>query len=558
MSRLRACLVLSALAGLVPSCTATAEPAGIALRDPYGLIDDVIGSSNTLRLFVLPSETYACQGDGSITPDIPEEVELGMFPDAIVDITLMADTASDTASGEARVPVGNWTVFVRGKGTDPVSMVPNSVIAVGCATVEMLGAGETREVPIVLQPRSGMGVCGDGILSPDEQCDTPGMNDCSATCTTNAAPLNNATTSGLQTAPRLAGRAGFRTVGVFDARPNAGFRLLDPNGRTITSPGALTNDVAVDDVLGGMSLPGEQLGGQPAIASDGRIAVPVVDFAMPADTDVRVVFMDQDRNLVGSPAHVRMTRTMHQRRPSAAYAGTALLVAFEDLGSATGISTTFFAAGSTTASGEARSAGQAGATEPALAGHDAGFVLAFTQGGDVYFQRFGADGSPTDAMGRPVLETSTGTQDQPAIASLANGTFVVAWREGDVASGDGAGTSIRARIFGSDGMPRGAAFVVNTTTAGDQATPAVAGADGRFCFAWQSGADVRAAVFGENGMRLLNRERPPAAADFVVGAGTATLPTVAAIGSGTDGAWLIGWAAPTDGTGDVLTRRYPR
>jgi hypothetical protein len=422
----------------------------------------------------------------------------------------------------------------------------------------MLGAGETREVPITLQPRSGMGVCGDGILSPDEQCDTPGMMICSATCTSVAAPLNTVTTTGLQGAPRLAARATFRSVGVFDTRPNAGFRLLDANGGTIVTPGALTNDVSVDDILGGMSLPGEQQAGQPAIASDGRIAVPIIDFAMPADTDVRVVFVDQDRNLVGSPAHVRMTRTMHQRRPSAAYAGTALLVAFEDLGSATGISTTFFASGSTTASGEARPAGQAGATEPVLAGHDAGFVLAFTQGGDVYFQRFGADGSATDAMGRPVLETSVGTQDQPAIASLANGTFVVAWREGDVGSGDGAGTSIRARIFATDGMARGMPFVVNSTTAGDQAAPSVSGADGRFCFAWENAGEVRARVFGENGMALLNRERPPAAVDFSVATGMASAPSVAAVGSGSTGGWLIGWAAPTDGTGDVLIRRYPR
>ena len=556
MTRRRALWSLPLLA-LAPSCTAAPEAAAVALRDPYGLIDDVVGSGNSLRLYVVPSEAYGCSGDGSVTPEIPD-VPAGAFGDAIVDITLDADPATDSAGGEARVPVGNWTIFVRGKGTDPVSMVPNSVIAVGCATVEMLGAGETREVPIVLQPRSGMGVCGDGILSPDEQCDTPGMRTCAADCTTSPAPFNVMTTTGLQTAPRLAARAGFRTVGVFDSRPITGFRLLDPNGFTIVTPAALANDVSVDEILGGMSLPGEQLGGQPALAADGRIAVPLTDFAMPADTDVRVVFIGQDRNLVGGPAHVRTARTMPQRRPVAAFSGNALLVAFEDVASATGISTAFFAAGATSTTEEARPAGQAGASEPALAAHDAGFVLAFTQGGDVYFQRFDADGAALDAMGRPVLESAGGTQDQPAVASLGGGTFVVAWREGDVAAGDGAGTAIRARVFGSDGAARGAAFVVNSTTAGEQASPSVAAADGRFCFAWQSGGEVRGAFFGENGMRLLSRERPPAAADFLVAAGGASLPSVVAVGTGADAGWLVGYAAPTDGTGDVLTRRYPR
>lgn len=552
--------LLGLASGSVPSCVAAPRGAPVALRDPYGLIDDVIDTGHALRLLVLPAASYACNADGTTVPAIVDPP--AMFPEAIVDITLTADGATDSASGEADVPVGNWTILVQGDGTDPVSMVPNTLIATGCASVEMLGAGETREVSITLQRVSGMGMCGDSILSPDEQCEGPGTLDCSATCQTVAAPLNNQTTTGTQSSPRFGARTGRRVAAVFDSRPDGVLRLLDANGRNLTSPGALERDRTVDAILGdggASALMGEQIAGNPAVASDGRIAIPLVDFAMPADTDVRLVLLDENRAVLGGGAiHVRTARTMSQRDPSVGFTGTgALMVVFEDLASATGLSATFFAAGSTTPMGEAVPVGGTGGTEPALAAHDAGFVIAYTAAGDVFFQRFGADGTATDAAGRPVLTTATGTQDQPTIAALANGTFAVAWREGDVGSGDGAGTSIRARVFAADGTARGEAFVVNSTTAGDQSSPAIAGADGRFTFAWQSGSELRGAFFGENGMRLLNRERPTNANDFVIGVGNPTNPlvSVAAVGSGADAAWVFGWSDP--GT-DVLFRRYAR
>jgi len=541
---------------LVPSCVASPEGNVVALRDPFGLIDDVIAAGNPLRLYVLPADTYACNGDGRVSPDQESDV----FADAITDITLTPDGATDSARGEANVPVGSWTVLVRGRGTDPVSMVPNQIIATGCASVENLENGETREVSLTLQQVTGSGICGDAILSPDEQCEPPGSATCDATCQTIAQVLNNATTAGPQVAPRFAARSGHRTAAIFDSnRTDTVLRLLDPSGANITSPGALERDATLDTILGGaMSLAGVQLGGVPAVAPDGRLAIPVTDFVVPTDTDVRMVFLNEDRTTIpgGAGVHLRMTRTMHQAEPRAAYSGTgALLVAFEDVASATGLSATFFAASSIAPSGEATPVGAAGGSEPALAGLESGFVLAFTAGGDVFFQRFGADGSPTDASPVAVLDTAPGTQDQPVVAALGTGVFAVAWREGDVASGDSAGTAIRARIFGADGVARGAAFVVNTTAPGDQVTPTVAAADGRFLFAWQSGAEIRARFFGENGTGLLNRERMPTATDFSVGSGTATAPTSCAV----DGAsWLIGWTVPSDGAGEVLFRRYPR
>lgn len=565
--RSRRSIPLTALAvglALVPSCIAAPDAAVVALRDPYGLIDDVAAAGNGLRIYVLPLATYTCSTDGVITPDIPDDAEPGSIADAVVDITVTVDTATDTATGEARVPVGDWTVLVEGRGVDPVSMRSDFVIASGCTTVTMLSAGETRDVPVTLLPQTGMGLCNDGILSSDEQCEPASTPLCDATCRTIAQPLNNNTIAGTQGAPHLASRAGRRTVGTFDSLPDTVLRMLDADGLNITSPGALERDATIDTVLmssGLPNLPNTQLGGQPAVAPDGRIAIPLIDYAMgEPNSDVRLILLTADRMvLAGGAIHVKTSRAMAQRRPSAAFAGSGeLLVVFEDTAATTGISATHFAAGSTTPTAEAAAVGSSGGTAPVLAAHDTGFVMAFAAADDVFFQRFGASGTPTDATPVAVLETATGVQDQPAIAALGNGTFVVAWREGDLTAGDGAGTAIRARIFGADGMPDTAAFVVDSTTAGDQSAPAVGAADGRFFFAWQSSGDVRARIFDATGAALRNREPTPDTSDFLVASGTATTPSVAPAGAGMTAVWLVAYAAPTDGSGDVLFRRYPR
>src|SRR4051812_36494785 len=103
-------------------------------------------------------------------------------------------------------------------------------------------------------------------------------------------------------------------------------------------------------------------------------------------------------------------------------------------------------------------------------------------------------------------------QDQPEVAALADGRFVVAWQDYNPPPGATFSASeVRARIFNPDGTPSGAEFLVNTTQASIQNYPAVAGlSDGRFvvAFADQSGAGpgdtsgaVRAQLFNVDGSR---------------------------------------------------------
>ncbi len=127
---------------------------------------------------------------------------------------------------------------------------------------------------------------------------------------------------------------------------------------------------------------------------------------------------------------------------------------------------------------------------------DGGFVVVWSSAtspaGDTDFailgQRFDASGAPLGDE----LQVNTSliyVQSMPAVAGGDDGSFLVAWRSGDFASGgvDGDRYGIAARAFAGSGTPLGDELVVNTYTSGLQESPAVAAApDGRYLVAWQS------------------------------------------------------------------------
>jgi Ca2+-binding RTX toxin-like protein len=91
------------------------------------------------------------------------------------------------------------------------------------------------------------------------------------------------------------------------------------------------------------------------------------------------------------------------------------------------------------------------------------------------------------AIGSDFIVNSTGVvaQSSPAITALADGRFVIAWSSNDTA--DGSGGCIRARVFNNDGSSSIADFIINTTTDGDQFTPALTAlANGDFQVSWTS------------------------------------------------------------------------
>lgn len=540
-----AIVLLTALLG----CSAEARVTGMEIRDPLGLIDDVYMSGNSLRLVVLPAEAYPCEPTTGIVrgwSDASDAVAVGMAADAIVDISL---ERAETADHSVSVPSGSWTVLVRGRGDDTATGRMDVIIATGCspASVE---AGGTVEVSVLLAPVTVAGVCGDGILSRDEQCE--GGPACTA-CRTQPEPLN--TTTGITHARvRLGTRTGQRSAVVFEETrsggfPGIGLRLLDPDGRPLTIP-TLASDVPLD--MSGETLMGQQGAPAIAIAGDGRIAIALRDDP-PMMGDVRIGFWNpSNRMIAAASANVRTEAGGMQGNPAVAIAGSgATMVVFEDSRSSTGLSGRIVPMGSTMPAGPEAfevGTGRSGASSPAIAGTASGFIVAFAAGGDVFYQRFSDAGAATDASALPVADPGGG-RDGPAIGAANDGSFLVAWAE---ANGDGAGRAVRARVFAASGIAVGPAFTVNTTTAGDQTRPAVGASDAAFVVAFESGGTVRARAFATNGDPQLNREQPPSFADFEVAA-SGTAPDATRVGNGAMQAWWIGYQAGTD----LFARRLP-
>ncbi|MFN7955204.1 MAG: hypothetical protein U0610_25990 [bacterium] len=126
---------------------------------------------------------------------------------------------------------------------------------------------------------------------------------------------------------------------------------------------------------------------------------------------------------------------------------------------------------------------------------------------EIYARGLALDGVASGPQFRVNTHTPT-YQFSPRIAADPEGNFVIVW-EGKASAGtDQAGFSVHGQRYDANGAPRGGEFQINTYTTNDQRYPAVASdADGNFVVAWQSVAgpftgDVKAqrydAVFRED------------------------------------------------------------
>ena len=129
---------------------------------------------------------------------------------------------------------------------------------------------------------------------------------------------------------------------------------------------------------------------------------------------------------------------------------------------------------------------------------DGSFVVVWQAddtGAGIYARQFDASG---DAAGDAILVIADGAHQYPAVTATPAGGFVVVW-EDTAASG---GPDVLARRFDASGDPLGGAFVVDSTTAGDQMRPDVASdAEGNFAVVW-GGDDVLVQRFDSGGVRV--------------------------------------------------------
>lgn len=156
---------------------------------------------------------------------------------------------------------------------------------------------------------------------------------------------------------------------------------------------------------------------------------------------------------------------------------------------------------------------------------------------DVYTRRFDAGGLPVGSETRANTFTAD-AQQQPDIAALRDGGYVVAWMS---QYQDGSGYGIYAQRFGSGGAPSGSELQVNTATPGSQESPAVAAlADGGWVVAWFDG-DIHAQRFDSNGAPVGAQARVNTAALSSAQPAITALP---------NGGYVVAWQSWTqDGSG---------
>jgi len=188
---------------------------------------------------------------------------------------------------------------------------------------------------------------------------------------------------------------------------------------------------------------------------------------------------------------------------------------------------------------------------------DGGFVVVWQSLGQdgsswgIFAQHFDADAVPRGTE-LQISSHSAGQQWMPDAVALADGGFVAVWQSSQQ---DGSQHGIYAQRVDANGNLTGDEFRINSTTASDQSRPAImALADGDFVVAWQSrlqdgdGYGIIARRFGADGSArsgevLVNS---PATGDQ-------TNPAIVALA---DGSYVIAWeSADADGTG-ILAQRF--
>jgi hypothetical protein len=202
------------------------------------------------------------------------------------------------------------------------------------------------------------------------------------------------------------------------------------------------------------------------------------------------------------------------------------------------------AAGGEVCTGTAPALSSQGPAIAALA--DGSFVIAWAAQGGILAQHYDANGVAVGAI-QQVSSAAVGNE-QVAAAGLAAGGYVITWG----APQPGSDADILARVFGADGAPLGAEFRVNTFTGTAlRGLPAVAAlSTGGFVVTWTSSQDVSrgSAIFAQR----FTAAGAPVGSEMLVDTTAeinATSPAVAGLGGG---GYVIAWTVNSM----IVTQRF--
>ncbi len=156
----------------------------------------------------------------------------------------------------------------------------------------------------------------------------------------------------------------------------------------------------------------------------------------------------------------------------------------------------------------------------------------------IFGRRFSAAGAPLGGEFQ-INSFTTGAQYRPAVASDASGNFVVVWQS---LGQDGDLTGVFGQRFDAAGDPRGGEFQINSYTTGqqggDEEGPAVASdANGNFVVAWQSqGPD--GSLYGVFGQRF-DAAGSPRGGEFQINSFTTGSQQEPSVASDTAGNFVV-------------------
>jgi hypothetical protein len=190
------------------------------------------------------------------------------------------------------------------------------------------------------------------------------------------------------------------------------------------------------------------------------------------------------------------------------------------------------------------------------------FVVVWTSenqdgsGAGVFGQRFASSGGPVGPEFR-VNTFTTGFQYRPAVAASATpNNFVVVWQDGTTPGGGPPGRGVFGQRYSTAGVPLGPEFQVETYTTGFQGAPAiVVQPSGSYVVVWhsdgQDGSDL--GIYGQR----YGSGGEPFGSEFRVNADTNGAQAYPSIGQDGVGCFVIAWTSD-DGSGTgIFAQAYP-
>jgi hypothetical protein len=183
---------------------------------------------------------------------------------------------------------------------------------------------------------------------------------------------------------------------------------------------------------------------------------------------------------------------------------------------------------------------------------DLGGTLGDANGSSIKAQVFSAAGVK---LGEELRVNTEVLDDQlnPVITSLSSGGFVVSWTDNSGTLGDASGSSIKAQIFSSGGTRLGAEFLVNSQTSGDQLAPTIAAlSGGKFVVAWRDQSGTLGDAAGSSiKAQIYTDAGVKVGGEFIVNSqvfGDQSSPSITALAGG---GFAISWADASGTLGDA-------